>query len=435
MTVNQSFKAIKMQEQLYSILIKYITKSNISINKEELKLQLISHPSYPSLHSVTGVLEHIQIPNIAVRLQVNEKIVQQLPTYFIANISSEEGEELVLIHKRNSEIKIIRDHKKIERISYEDFLQQWNGIIVAIEKDETVKEKEKSRFSKLLTWSLPLLAILLIGSFLMTAPDAYSQIHFMLSILGLYISILIVKHDLGLSSEASNSICNISEKTSCEAILNSKAANLFGIFKLSDICISAFSGYVSIWLLFGLVGIENYTPFYFFTLAALPFTLYSLYYQAVVIKKWCPFCLGIVSILGLQGGALLLKENWTNSLAIDQIAFTHFTLGFFIIILIWSSIKPILRKKLALEELELEHYKFKRKFSIFNTLFQNSKSLNSNPSFKGEIVLGNSLAPIEIVVVTSPFCFYCKSAHDDINTILKSAQDKVKVTLRFRVNI
>ena len=54
-----------MDAQLYQLLQLLIVKNNIQLHKEELKLQLLSHPSYPSLHSVTGVLEHFGVPNVA----------------------------------------------------------------------------------------------------------------------------------------------------------------------------------------------------------------------------------------------------------------------------------------------------------------------------------------------------------------------------------
>lgn len=82
-----------MHKQLHTILKKMVIKNNIHINQEELKLQLLSHPSYPSLHAMTGVLGHFNINNLALRLLVNEEILAQLPPCFIANVKKEDSIE------------------------------------------------------------------------------------------------------------------------------------------------------------------------------------------------------------------------------------------------------------------------------------------------------------------------------------------------------
>jgi hypothetical protein len=52
-----------------------------------------------------------------------------------------------------------------------------------------------------------------------------------------------------------------------------------------------------------------------------------------------------------------------------------------------------------------------------------------------EIVLGNKEAPIQIVLVTNPRCFFCKEAHQVFHDVLKSRKENIQLIIRFNINI
>ena len=420
-----------MQKQLSLLVDQFIAKNNIQINKEELKFQLLSHPSYPSLHSITGVLDHFSIPNLAVDLAANKNVLDQLPNCFIAGISIEGGNELILVEKTKNFIKITHDNKVREKLSEKTFLEKWSGIIVALEKDDSVAEEKTSGSFKFLKWTLILTAFLITGAFVVLTPSIFSISHFLLSLLGFTLSVLIVKHELGIHSSFATKVCNLSEQTSCDAVLNSKGANFLGLFKLSDLSLIVFGGYMLAWLLYSVGGIVNTSLFLISSLAGAVFVMYSIYYQAVVVKKWCPLCLCIGVVLLLQFGFVFTDSTWYRSVFFDANTTVLFGIGYVLLIGAWSFLKPLISKNTKFDELEVLHYKFKRNYAVFNTLSNTGSSVDSNDKITGEIVLGNPNAPIEIILVTSPLCFYCKAAHSDIEKIFKAAKDQIKVTFRF----
>ena len=422
-----------MDAQLYQLLQLLIVKNNIQLHKEELKLQLLSHPSYPSLHSVTGVLEHFGVPNVALKVPSTLEVLDQAPNCFLANIILDSGEELVLAEKKKAVIKITYQDKKSESYSVEKFIKLWTGVVVAIEKDENVEEVTTHPMASLGKWFLYLSAIVFLGYGLYATADLFAGTHFILSAVGLIISVFIAKHELGSQSATANSFCNLSENTSCDAILNSKGATLFGTFKLSDLGMVAFASCCLCWGLFAINGVSNFTIMSIVTLLAFPFTLYSVYYQFAVVKKWCPLCLGIVGVLLLQTAALLSLDFSLIGLDVGLKETSIFLVSIFITIGIWSFLKPLLKKQKSLSTLEVGHYKFKRNFSLFNALFKENAPLFPS-AVPGEIVFGNEHAPIELIIVTSPLCHFCKAAHKDIEKILALGKDKVKVTFRFIVD-
>lgn len=421
-----------MQDQLFNILYKLLVTNKIKLNKEELKLQLLSHPSYPSLHSVTGVLKHFGIPNLALQVPADQDTLDQLPATFIANVSGDKGNNLALIEKKNGEIQVYLDQKQVKSTSIAKFLEIWDGIIIAVEKDETVKEEQTTNTSKIWQWSC-IIGLIAIGVVLFKNASLFEGIHYFLSGIGLILSILIVSHSLGIESASTASICNLSEKTSCDAVLNSKGAKIGGLLTLSDASILAFAGYLLFYCLSLLGNTSTVAIIASLTLFSIPFVLYSVYYQASVLKKWCPLCLGIVGVLALQGILLFVTGNYNEFASIGLKEAGLYVISLLIIASIWFYIKPLLHKKVALGKLKIESNTFKRNFSLFHTLLKENDAIVNDINLSQEIVLGNRDAPIEVILVTSPLCFYCKQAHTDIENVLKQADNQLKVIVRFNV--
>ncbi|MDH7445378.1 vitamin K epoxide reductase family protein [Aquimarina sp. 2201CG14-23] len=424
-----------MKEQLHTILKKLIIKNNIRIHKEELQLQLSSHPSYPSLHALTGVLDHFNIPNLALRVSVNPEILRNLPTCFIANMTLDAAEELVLVQKRNGKIKITTTANNVELIEEKDFLSRWNGVILAIEKNENIKETKTSIYATAtINRILVVLVGICVGYFLIMQPNFFAQTHFVLSAMGLIISVFIVKHELGLQSSAANQFCNLSENTNCDTVLNSKGATIFKLFKLSDASIVTFATYCLSWMLFFISEANGLEILSIVTLMAFPFVVYSVYYQYQVIKKWCPLCLGIAIVLVFQFMVVAADNFSSITLIFDSQEVLILVLSLTSVIGAWNLLKPLIEKKESLQKTEITHYTFKRKFSLFKALYDESENLSEVNHFSKELVFGNKNADVELVMVTSPLCFFCKKAHSDIEYLLDKLRNNIKVVIRFNVN-
>ncbi|WP_299213063.1 thioredoxin domain-containing protein, partial [uncultured Dokdonia sp.] len=197
----------------------------------------------------------------------------------------------------------------------------------------------------------------------------------------------------------------------------------------------AFASYALVYCLTLLSGIDISGIVTGLSLLALPFVLYSIYYQGGVLKKWCPLCLGIAGVIILQSVAVFITGNTTAFLSISIEEIGLYVLSIVLITSVWFMIKPLLHKKVSLDTLKIESNKFKRNFSIFNTLLQENDSVVNDIQLPKEIVLGNREALLEVVLVTSPQCYYCKQAHTDIENILKQSSNELKVIIRFNVNV
>lgn len=173
---------------------------------------------------------------------------------------------------------------------------------------------------------------------------------------------------------------------------------------------------------------------YAISIAAIPFTIYSIYYQYFVVKNWCYLCLATIGVLWLQmaipfaSGGLFINEFSLTSIIATSIIFLGATA-------IWNFVKPKLIELKNLMETKIEFYKFKKNFSLFATLLNKSKQIDTQILETSEIWFGSPHAHLEFIVVTNPFCGHCREVHLQIENILNNYYDKIKICIRFNVNV
>ncbi|MFH4965886.1 vitamin K epoxide reductase family protein [Gaetbulibacter sp. M235] len=422
-----------MKDQLFNVLNEYLKSSDIFINDSELEFQILSHPSYPSLHALTGVLDHFNICNLALEVSPNAEILKQLPKTFISLVNGEINKDFAVITQQNDTIKITHGNKRKISITVEEFLPIWSGVIVVVEKEDFNVQAKTINTKNISKGLYVLCGILFLSAFISVKPSLFQLLHFTLSLIGLYVSFLIVKHELGFMSRAIDKFCTANEFTSCDAVLNSKGATILKHFKLSDVCLVYFTSLALAWVLIVNSNTSD-SAIIFLSLTTVPVTFYSIYYQYNVIKKWCPLCLSIVVVLWLQCSTLLVNKNTFENIEfkINDGLVLFFSL--IIITTLWLIIKPLLKKEQELNKLQIQHYKFKRNFDLFNAVYHKNEIINTSSIHNKEIVLGSKKAPLHIVLVTNPKCHYCKSAHTDIENILNKHPDSIKVVIRFSIS-
>jgi len=423
-----------MNNALVYTTLQLLKKHKIAIDKEELAFQIQSHPSYPSLHAITGVLEHFNVDNLALDVPKNEQTLAQLPKIFLAQLETKNGKEFAVTKTNGLHYELTFSENKKIKLSLNAFLKQFTGIIVAVEKTELIQEQKNTK--NILNQILISICVLVIfGTFLYNKPSLFSVLFFVTSIIGILISITFKKQEQGETTILGNAFCSgASEVKDCDAVLSSKGAKVFGNFKLSDLSLVYFSG-LSV-LLFSLILIgERPTLPYIISIIAFPITLYSIYYQAIVLKKWCFLCMTVVAILWAQIVFAVLNINLVLdfSLSLQSVLLT--ALSFISVFTIWNVLLPQLKTLQELKDIKIKYYKFKRNFNLFNTLLEQSKSINTKIEDENEIVFGNLNAKLQITIVTNPFCGHCKVVQTLVETIYKKHADKVKIHIRFNADV
>ncbi len=418
-----------MKDSLIHLVQRLLKTNAIYFDKDELEFQIQSHPSYPSLHAVTGVLSHFNIENVAVQVPLDLETLQQLPDCFIAQLNKENSKHLVVVERKQLKYEVYSTEHKKEILTSKTFLEQFTGIVVAVEKPEGNKIKRST--SKIGEYiGIGLLVVL--AAFLMfnATVSLYNMVYLLLSILGVIISIAIVKQELGIKTTIGDAFCSGADtKKDCNAVLSSKGAEIIKGYKLSDFGVV----YFSILTVVTFIQITNPTLSFLASLLVIPVTLYSLYYQSVILKTWCLLCLSSVGVLWLQALIpLIAKKNLTAFTTNEAVVF-----GIIVITLTiaWFYIKPLITEVTNLRKDKIEAVKFKRNFELFKTMLNKTPELHTKIIESQEIILGNQDSPLEIIVVTSPFCGHCRPVHKQIHEILQKFKAHVNVKIRFNVGV
>ncbi|CAM1350191.1 vitamin K epoxide reductase family protein [Tenacibaculum crassostreae] len=417
-----------MKDTLIALVQRLLKKNEISFDKEELAFQIQSHPSYPSLHAITGVLDHFNIENVAADVPVNSETLIQLPDCFLAQINTTQGKDLVVVERKKLDYFVYNSENKKETLSENDFLQKFTGIIVAVEKtEERIQPKTSSSYSKPLAFAILSLAI---GYTLYQyTANIYSITHLILSVLGIITSVAIVKQELGLKTSIGNAFCSgADDKKDCDAVLTSKGAEIIKGYKLSDFSVLYFSGLA----LLTFTQITNPIVAYSISLLAIPITIYSIYYQYIVIKKWCLLCLSIVGVLWLQAIIPIVTKTYLTEFNLTYLVTLSIVSS--TVWLFWHFIKPLVSEVTELRKEKIESTKFKRNFTLFNSLLQKSPQLDTQIENSKEIVFGNPNSTLELTIITNPFCGHCKPVHQHIDEILHRYSNNVKIKIRFNIN-
>lgn len=419
-----------MTNTLLSIVEKLLYENHITYDKKELAFQIQSHPSFPSLYAITDVLNHFNIENIAAEVTRDLETLEQLPNVFIAQISTKKGSSLVVVSKEESQYIVTSEDKKNKKISKNEFLTFFTGIVIAVDKNE--KEKSAKSNMKLKNIIFFFCSIILIIYLLINQnTDLYVYIFTALSSIGTITSYTILKQELGESSLMGEKLCSqTNNKKNCDAVLNSKGGEIIKNHKLSDISIIYFLGLLLIGLFTKDINLLSASSF-----LALPVTLYSIYYQYNIVKSWCMLCLTIVGVLWIQ--AITSYFQFNNFYKIFPIKINNIliaSVSFIAIYMLWSFVKPLVEKNYELHKEKIDFVKFKRSFNLFNTLLQKSSDLNTIIKNTKEITFGNKKANFEIIIITNPFCGHCKPVHKIVDEILERYNDAVKVIIRFNIS-
>lgn len=399
----------------------WLTMLKIPVAAKYLEQQLLSHPDYPSLLSVTDTLDRLGIENEAVL--IDKDALAEVPVPFLAHIPSNGG-SLVLV-------KDLKTHLK----AHPGFWEAWNGIVVVAEKPAQLSNSEHNKIlleERKQKW-LVLTVILACLAFSLAALGNHFSLSLLLllctMIAGMFTAVLILLHALGQPSPLLEQLCHAGKNTSCDAVLTSRqetwnpgdAGMIYFSFSWLFFVFSGLSGNMG-----GFVQIAG-----MLSLLSIPFTLFSLYYQARIIKKWCVLCLMTVSLLWIQAlitvPAIALAAD--DSMQVLPAAFLFLlTAGAWLLL-----IKPLLFKNETLREKIWPLLRFKNNAEHFMAVLETQRRVDTCP-FQDDLQLGNPEAPVQIVVACGLYCQPCAKAHAVLHELLDQKGLNLGVTVRFLIS-
>ncbi|QEM05986.1 thioredoxin domain-containing protein [Mucilaginibacter rubeus] len=412
--------AVSVIFELFNYFKKNIDESLIA---EELE----KHPEYASLLAVSDVLTVLGVENAAANVSFDDLSDLSLP--FIAHTNYPDSQFLLVTGMESGKVALSGGKWNRRKESLTEFKKHFTGVVLIVEEPGDVQSQpRKSLLDKVFSpqaGGLLLLSIFLTGVIFKSGffgGDLTWQTLFLTLIksAGLAVSVLLLIQTVDSNNPLIQKICKSGEKVDCDAILSSPAAKISANLSWSEVGFFYYSGTLLL-LLFG-----GFTPFIrevivLLNIAGLPYTFYSIYYQAK-IKKWCLLCCTVQALLWIE---LIpnLPPFPIRSFALPGTS--EFVTAFICLILpaaLWIMTKPLLMEARQASTLKDQLRSFKYNTDTFSSILgEQPKYIMPNQEWS--IVLGNAEASNTITMVTNPFCEPCSAAHELLHELLEQRKD------------
>lgn len=240
---------------------------------------------------------------------------------------------------------------------------------------------------------------------------------------GVILTVLLLTQSIDQNNSLILKLCSGNDKKNCSAILNSKAAVVFKGLSWSEVGFFYFAGTFLV-LLFCRVPVGLLKLLSISNVLALPYTLYSIYYQLKVAKQWCILCCAVQAVLWLEFLGFLsfspaiyhLNPIWNGYEVLVFLTFMTIPAA------LWLFIKPLLLLAKQVDPLKEQLKNFKYNKNLFNSLLKSQTKYNV-PTEDWSISLGNSDASNIITMVSNPFCPPCARTHKILDEWLTFRND------------
>ena len=420
----------------------YLKLLNVPVTSATLRQQLQENPFYPSLYSLSNVLERFHLDTTA--FKTDKENFDKLQPPFITYLSGQAtGKDFVLVTRvSHNEVEYISGIKKPKKILKETFLNHWQQIVFMAEANEKSGEADFNlrRKKEISTRNK---AIALIGaSVFILAASIYFFLHslsadsianaavlLLIKMAGIVATILLLIYEIDKSNAFVKSICTAGKQTNCAAVLQSKGAKILGM-SWSEAGFFYFAS-TFLFLLFPAISfIEKTFILVLANAVAVPYIVFSIYYQWKVVKQWCPLCLTVQAVLTVEL-IWTIVSFWAHSPAfgLQPLGLNILPIGYCLLlpISVWFVLKPIISKAKYEPIYKAAYKRLLYNPETFNLLLnQQSKAPHCDQNMGIEI--GDPHAKISIIIVCNPYCSSCAKAHPVLNEIIRNNNNvKLKV--------
>jgi uncharacterized membrane protein/protein-disulfide isomerase len=407
--------------------------SQVRVTRATLREKLWQHPDFPSLTSLSDTLDELKVDNVAAHLTADQ--LPEIPLPALAYLSSEGGFFAPVRATAADAVEWWHDKRGWQKDSLAQFNQKWNGVTLLIEPTERSGEadyaksrkKELTENLRLPFVALSLLACLSVWVGTYHVPPASAALYYSLllpKVGGLLVSGLLVWYSLDANNPFLRSICQLSARTNCSTVLNTSAAQLFSWLSWAEVGLFYFGGGLLTLLLFRTNPAAVFPLLFGLTIAALPYTFWSVYYQWRRAQQWCVLCLTVQGLLWLEFGVLLYYQrhfSWSLNFGIPEVS--RLVTCFLLLPALWALLKPTWSKALRADGLQQSLQKIKFNEGYLESLSRRARTLP--PIFKGMQVptLGDAEALHTLIVVTNPTCTLCARVHLEVEALMTELED------------
>lgn len=374
----------------------------------------------PDRNSFYGLTYMLALYGVKARgYYVECKCISSIKPLFVAQTDG----EFVLVYDIQGENVLYYNAIGIRhKIAIEKFLELWTGNVLTIANKVSTGEpdylihkrnewKERVKQSFLYLSLSILLSSILISKFSLWA--GYMLVYAIFASLGLIVSIQLLKQQM--YNKNGNKFCGLFTKGDCGTVTHSSAAKALFNITWSEIgC-----GYFLSTLLLLIIFPDYYSQLGIINTVVLPYSAWSLWYQKVVLKKWCPLCIIIQIIIWAMFAILCF-----SGIVFLKIYTSHLLIvAFYCIVILLVHYYVVEKDEMNRKEVEATSYRsILCRTEIFANMLDNQPYMNVSEC-DSNICVGSHSAQTYIAVIINPFCEPCANAHMILQRIFGNRTD------------
>lgn len=421
---------------------------NIQVSMSTLQSEIMEHSEYPSLISISDILNNYGIENITARfdLQNIKNVEPPFITQVTGTYSSMNFFTVVKDISKDSVIFFDPEGHRWTSVNLCNFFKRCSGLILMTEVKEGAGDKDyynirkKERQNNLVRYisvlSIPtILLISVFISFLKSGVAALlPSVYSLFTLAGCVVSLMLIWFEIDQFSPALKKICSIGKKINCGAILNSKASKILGI-SWSTIGFTYFIGNLSVLLFEGILNPLSLHLSAWINVLAIPYIFYSIIYQWKIARQWCILCLLVQGLLASQFVIAYIgcwhKASDIN-MSVDLSIMLKIVLAYLIPFIIIRLILPVYQTATEAKRIKIEFQRLKHNPLVFENILKAQKQITEIPDSIG-ITLGHPNAKYKISKICSPYCGPCANAHITMAQLLEN-NSNVQMQIIFTSN-
>lgn len=401
------------------IFLTEVLKSlNVSIRKSEIKDQLHNYYYEPDLNEFSIILNVWNIKNMIVDIPI--EVLEKAPKPLLSQTKSKEYFFVNGLNDNEYQCFFCNE-SKLRTLTFEELQEIWSGYCILMEANDESGEingfekKQKNRIfgqTNILVL-IGLAGIILIGVFKVN--DLYG---YLLSILGLILSLFLLLKEKSFFTNEIIDICKIGKKLDCEKVILSDKGKVLG-FSLSEISTGFF-----LFLIMGFIVdtsfLSNIFPIIYLTIISI---VYSTY-QQIRLKTYCIICI----FISLNLGALIYLSYNSYGISFSSIRYLNLLSPLLFSTLIVALIKNYLsvneenkRSKHQLDSLI--------KSSLVSSVFVDNRIENKH--FENEITIGIQDAKFEIILFMNPQCSKCKIILKNLPRLFSEFENQIYLRILY----
>lgn len=391
------------------------------------------YETHPNRDNLLGLWQMCQTYGIQAHgVEVSEKVLDDLSVPCVLHVS---GRFVVVDNTESDHADFYWDGNRTS-LSYAKLQQIWDGMALTIESIDDAKEPDYAQHKKE-AWienalHLTFIGLIILGciallSFALCSRSVLSCIFSIVDVVGALFCCLLLQKQASVQSKVGDKICSLFHQKDCNRILESERAKI-GNYSWSEIGM----GYFLTHLLCSSVLPISIVPLAITSLCAIPFSIWSIYYQARVARQWCVLCVVVQVLLCINAtatGIFFPKfSSQTYLQSFLQTAIVGSMSLAFAFIVHWTM--QAIAAQTKLHDVTRKYLSLKANTEVFNCLLQKERHVEAAHS-DSSIVFGNPEAAYKVTILSNPHCNPCAKLHRTVDKLLQTTGRNLSVQYIF----